>query len=156
MNPLIIGAAVRALLQVVGAFLVTKGIITAEEAKSASDAIVAAIVTPESIGGAVLIVGSLGWSIFQKKKLGPAAMAKKDGGFARVDFMLVLIIGLFFVAAGCSLLPAKTEQTLIRHAKALSGKYCEQPYDARLLVREEVNSAISPHRVKVTCAGDPE
>lgn len=33
-------------------------------------------------------------------------------------------------------------------------RYCQEPQSERLLIREQVNTLITPNTIKVTCAGD--
>jgi hypothetical protein len=68
MNPLIVGALIRGLLQVGSGILVAQGVITAEEADTATNAVSAVISDPASIVGAVTFFATLGWSIWQKSQ----------------------------------------------------------------------------------------
>lgn len=54
--------------------------------------------------------------------------------------------------AGCSVFSEKVGPQLAK----VANKYCEQPYDARMLLRNEVNAAIAPNQAKVWCNGDPD
>jgi len=55
----IIGSIVRHSLSAIGAFLVTKGYVTADE--------VTGLV--EVIAGAILALGTVGWSVYRSKKV---------------------------------------------------------------------------------------
>ncbi len=57
---------------------------------------------------------------------------------------------LALALSGCAVFAPVTEKIAVG-----VNKYCEQPYDARLLLRAEVNKAVAPNAVKVTCDGDP-
>lgn len=68
--------------------------------------------------------------------------------------MIVRTLVIFGVVAlsGCSLITPKVGPQV---AKAVN-RYCQEPLEARLLLRGQVNGMITPNQVKVTCAGDPE
>jgi hypothetical protein len=59
-------------------------------------------------------------------------------------------IGVFL--SGCSVLTPKVGPQV---AKAVN-RYCAEPYEARLLIRSEVNTMIKPNNIRVYCEGDPE
>ena len=54
--------------------------------------------------------------------------------------------------AGCAQFQSKVGPQLAK----VANKYCEQSYDARKLVRQEVNTAIAPNQAQVWCNGDPD
>lgn len=54
--------------------------------------------------------------------------------------------------AGCSVFSQNVGPKLAK----VANKYCEQPHDARMLLRQEVNAAIAPNQAKVWCDGDPD
>jgi hypothetical protein len=35
-------------------------------------------------------------------------------------------------------------------------RYCAEPLQERLLVRQTVNDSVAPNKIAVTCAGDPQ
>lgn len=53
--------------------------------------------------------------------------------------------------SGCSLL----KPVAVKVGDAV-GRYCKEPYQERLLIRETVNAEAAPNAVKITCEGDPE
>lgn len=53
--------------------------------------------------------------------------------------------------AGCTELTTRVGPQV---AKAIN-RYCQEPADARATLRGQVNAAIAPNQVRVTCAGDP-
>lgn len=63
---------------------------------------------------------------------------------------IVLAVALVAVT-GCS---AITQKVGPQVAKAVT-RYCEEPFDARKVLRTEVNGMIAPNTIRVTCAGDP-
>lgn len=54
--------------------------------------------------------------------------------------------------AGCSLITPKVAPQV---AKAVT-RYCSEPYQERLVIRQSVNEMTKPNLVKVTCDGDPQ
>ena len=56
------------------------------------------------------------------------------------------------VLAGCSLITPKVGPQV---AKAVN-RYCGEPYQERLVIRQSVNDMIKPNTIKVTCEGDPQ
>lgn len=67
--------------------------------------------------------------------------------------MKTVIACLVAVAlCGCSVLSPKIAPQLAKAAK----KYCEQPEDARHVLRNQVNAAIAPAQAKVWCLGDSD
>lgn len=63
--------------------------------------------------------------------------------------MIALAICLA-VMNGCTLLQTAVGPT----AKKLTDQYCSQPQDARLLLRAQVDAAITPNKIAVSCAND--
>lgn len=53
---------------------------------------------------------------------------------------------------GCSLIAPRVGPQV---AKAVN-RYCAEPLSERLVIREQVNSLITPNTVRVTCEGDPQ
>lgn len=67
--------------------------------------------------------------------------------------MKTIVVMLALVAlSGCSLLTTASAPKL---AKAVN-RYCAEPYQERLLLRNTVNDMIKPNSAKVTCEGDPQ
>lgn len=64
----------------------------------------------------------------------------------------IIATSVFVVLSGCSLIAPKVGPQV---AKAVN-RYCEEPYDERGVLRQEVNSLIAPNTIKVTCEGDPQ
>lgn len=58
MTPEIIGSIIRAILTSLGAGLVTNGYVTADQLSA----------NVNTVSGAVIVIATLGWSIWQKKK----------------------------------------------------------------------------------------
>lgn len=56
------------------------------------------------------------------------------------------------VLAGCSVIGPKVAPQV---AKAVN-RYCQEPLSERLVIREQVNTMITPNHAQVTCAGDPQ
>lgn len=67
--------------------------------------------------------------------------------------MKIAIIAMTLLClTGCAELTTAAAPKL---AKAVN-KYCAEPYQSRLLLRNQVNGMIKPNAVKVSCEGDPE
>lgn len=68
--------------------------------------------------------------------------------------MRVALLSFFATLAltGCSIITPKVGPQV---AKAVN-RYCAEPYEARLLIRSEVNTMIKPNNIRVFCEGDPE
>lgn len=64
----------------------------------------------------------------------------------------VLLSLVILSLAGCAALSSKAAPEV---AKAVN-KYCAEPYQERLLLRNAVNEMTKPNAVKVTCDGDPQ
>ena len=65
----------------------------------------------------------------------------------------IAVLVLFFgMAQGCSL----AQPVADRVADGIM-VYCNEPYNARLVIRESVNQKLGArgHEIRVTCAGDP-
>lgn len=56
----------------------------------------------------------------------------------------------FLLLVSCGLLQTKIGP---KAADAIN-KYCLQPQDARLALRAQVNSLITPNSIAITCSGD--
>ncbi len=66
--------------------------------------------------------------------------------------MKALALAIVLVAmTGCS---AITQKAGPQVAKAVN-RYCEEPYEIRKTLRDQVNTAIAPNIARVTCVGDP-
>lgn len=65
----------------------------------------------------------------------------------------VILVGMATLAlSGCSVITPKVGPQV---AKAVN-RYCNEPYEARLLIRGEINDMIKPNNIRVFCEGDPE
>lgn len=62
----------------------------------------------------------------------------------------LVFAALALCVSGCDVLSTKVGPKL---AKVVM-RYCEQPQDARLALREQVNTLIAPNHVQVNCVGD--
>jgi hypothetical protein len=64
----------------------------------------------------------------------------------------ILLLGLLALCASCtsSLVTGK----IAPKAAQVITAYCLEPQSTRLLVREQVNSLITPNAVRIDCAGD--
>ena len=65
---------------------------------------------------------------------------------------IVLLVVMVLLLFACSVF-----QTLAGEVASGVVRYCEQPYDARVLVRQGINVELASygHKVHVHCAGDP-
>lgn len=70
-----------------------------------------------------------------------------------IKFTIVLwMLALLVVAlSGCTAFRSAVGPQV---AKAVN-RYCLEPFQARILIRSEVNGLIQPHTIRVDCAGDP-
>jgi hypothetical protein len=68
-------------------------------------------------------------------------------GFALVP--VLLMVASFF--AGCTF----TQQQVVPLAQKTVRQYCAIPEADRLLIRQQVNAAITPDAIVVTCADSP-
>lgn len=59
---------------------------------------------------------------------------------------LIMLMIMALSVAGCSTLGVATGYVV--------SEYCETPIPARLVVRESVNVAAAPHKVRIDCDGD--
>jgi hypothetical protein len=66
--------------------------------------------------------------------------------------MKILLALCLVSLTGCTLIAPAIGP---RVAKSVN-RYCQESYQARLLLRTEVNSLIVPNKVQVTCEGDPQ
>lgn len=66
--------------------------------------------------------------------------------------MKVVLACLVLSLVGCA---AYTKDVAPRIAQGVK-VYCTEPLAERQLIRQEVNSQITPAAIKVTCPGDPE
>lgn len=72
----------------------------------------------------------------------------------RENAFLWIIVALYscsFALEGCTNLQAK----LVPLAQSTVSKYCAIPVEQRVLIRAQVNAAIAPDKIVVTCANDP-
>ncbi len=65
----------------------------------------------------------------------------------------VILLSMAMLAlSGCGVI---TPTVAPQVAKAVN-RYCQEPYEERILIRGQVNGMITPNKVQVTCAGDPQ
>jgi len=69
------------------------------------------------------------------------------GWLVAIIFWIIMAVLLL---SGCSFLQTSVGPT----AKKMTDYYCDQPLEARLLVRQEIATAIAPATLKLTCPGD--
>lgn len=61
---------------------------------------------------------------------------------------LLAVIAVVTISTGCTLLQKK----VVPLAQEAVTKYCAVPAEERALVRQQVNAAIAPNSIVVTCA----
>lgn len=63
----------------------------------------------------------------------------------------LLIAAATLALAAC----AFVQKNIVPVAQDLTKQYCAVPESERLLIRQQVNQAIAPNSIVVTCAGEP-
>lgn len=60
----------------------------------------------------------------------------------------LILIGALVHLVGCSAVAPKLAK--------IASKYCDQPYEARMALRSQVNEMIAPNLAMIWCDGDPD
>lgn len=77
------------------------------------------------------------------------------------DRRLTIVNRLLWVAVACFSFSAfmtscaSVQAKLVPLAQSTVSKYCAIPVEQRVLIRAQVNAAIAPDKIVVTCANDP-
>lgn len=70
--------------------------------------------------------------------------------WARMMGFFLIVVGVASYLAACATLNAEVAPRVAQAVKA----YCTEPQDERALIRAQVNQAIAPATIRVTCPGD--
>lgn len=60
------------------------------------------------------------------------------------------LLSMCLMVAGCSVLQRNVAPTIVKSVK----RYCAEPQDARLQIRNQINVLIAPNSVQLHCEGD--